>query len=170
MLECGAKKINLEGSYPKLKMLAHNSYYQGILQNLFCGSEGEVVAILQLSYQKSLLCFHQSPLSKIITSILQHDQKHIELLSDAIMTLGGNPMYYNNQKKFLSLRQIDYLSNPQSMLRADIELKEKTIIDYKVAISKISNTNLKMYLERIVQDEKLHLKLLRQSLENISNI
>ena len=39
------------GNYPKLKKQNANSYYLGLVQNLYAGSEGELACFLQPTYQ-----------------------------------------------------------------------------------------------------------------------
>jgi len=41
--------------YPVIKNFCKNSYYSGILQNLYSGSEGETVIFLQLRYHSYIL-------------------------------------------------------------------------------------------------------------------
>ena len=52
--------------------------------------------------------------------------------------------------------------------KTDAELKEKIIIDYKLAISKIDNFEIKNLLASIVKEEELHLKTLKFQLEKIN--
>lgn len=145
---------NNRAIYPKLTRIKHNSYYLGIIQNLYCSNESEMVSFLQFEYQKNLLLPFGNEYGRFFGLTAQEDLFHTSLLAEIIISLGGSPIYCDNQGKWLSGRRIDYVKNIKSMLALDIELKEKLIIDYKTAISKIDDIKIKKMLEMIVKDEE----------------
>ena len=154
--------------YPIIKNPCKNSYYSGILQNLFAGSEGEVIIFLQLQYHANILKPFNDKISKLLNEIALTDLKHQQLLSHAIQMTYGNPIYATSQGKWIGGRQIDYIKDTKQIIHANIEAKEKSIIDYKLAISKIENTQIKLLLNAILIDEENHrliLKKLAKSLE-----
>lgn len=140
--------------YPKLSRIRHNSYYLGIIQNLYCSSESEIISFLQFEYQKNLLLPFGNDFARVFGAIAEDDLFHSGLLAEIIISLGGNPVYCDNQGKWLGGRKIDYVKNIKQMLDVDIELKEKMIIDYKNAISKIDDNNIKKMLIMIVGEEE----------------
>lgn len=142
--------------YPKIKNLCKNSYYSGILQNLYSGSEGEVITFLQFRYHSYILERFNEPVSQILKKIALDDLKHQELLADAIVMTSGDPVYYNSESKWISGRQIDYIKDTKQILLQNLKLKEKVIIDYKIAISKIDNQQIKALLSSILEEEQSH--------------
>lgn len=152
--------------YPKLSHIKHNSYYLGIIQNLYCSSESEIICFLQFEYQKNLLLPFGNDYARVFGQIAEEDLFHSELLSEIIISLGGNPVYCSCQGKWLGGRQIDYVKNIKQMLALDIELKEKMIIDYKNATSKIDDLKIKKLLGCIVSEEASSCQKLKSLYEN----
>ncbi len=157
----------LNREYPEIKNFCRNSYYSGILQNLFAGSEGEVVLFMQLQYHSNILKNYNPKISEILTEISLTDLKHQQLLSNAIEMTYGNPIYATTQGKWVGGRQIDYIKDIKQILHANLEAKEKAIIDYKLAISKVENQQIKMLLSAILSDEETHRLILKKLIKSI---
>lgn len=153
--------------YPKVKNLCKNSYYSGILQNLYSGSEGEVILFLQLRYHSYILERFNEEISQILKDISLDDLKHQELLANAIQMTAGDPLYCNSEGKWLGGRQIDYIKDTKQILLLNLEAKEKAIIDYKIAISKIENQQIKDLLSAILADEESHRNNLKRIIYNM---
>ena len=81
--------------------------------------------------------------------------------------LGGNPKFLNAQNKWFSTREIDYVQGIKQIISFDIELKEKVVLDYKSTIQKISSSEIKSVLSRILADENNHLQALRNIYANL---
>lgn len=163
----GKKDDFLGRSYPALKSYCKNSYYSGILQNLYAGSEGEVIIFLQLRYHSNVLKNFNAKISSVLEEISMCDLKHQELLASAIEKTYGNPVYATSTGKWIGGRQIDYVKSVKQILSANLEAKEKSIIDYKVAISKIDNVQIKLLLGAILADEENHRLILKKLLKSI---
>lgn len=153
--------LKVKKKYPLIKNLCKNSYYCGILQNLFAGNESECVMLMQIKYQISVLSEFYENYAEILRNICACDLLHEELLSHAILMCGGDPIYANAQNKWLGGRQVDYVKDVKQIISYDIELKEKIILDYKIAIAKIENFEIKSLLASILQDEENHLRQLK---------
>lgn len=65
-------------------------------------------------------------------------------------------------------RQIDYFKDIKRILTINFELKEKTIIDYKLAISKIENEQIKNLLFTILEDEENHRTAIKSIMKKIT--
>lgn len=155
------------GNYPKLKKQNANSYYLGLVQNLYAGSEGELACFLQATYQFQALEDYDHEIVGTLKKIAEQDQKHLSILSHIILMLGGNPKFLNAQNKWFSTREIDYVQGVKQIISFDIELKEKVILDYKSTIQKISSSEIKSVLSRILADENNHLQALRNIYANL---
>lgn len=154
-------------AYPKLSRIKNNCYYLGIVQNLYCGKEGELTSFLQFSYQSNILSPFGDVYSKVFARFAQDELFHSILLSEMIISLGGDPVYADNQGRWFGGRWIDYVKDLKQMLMLDIELKEKQIIEYKSAISKIDDNSIKQMLSAILHDEEsccYELRRIKQSL------
>ena len=154
--------------YPIIKNFCKNSYYSGILQNLYSGSEGETVIFLQLRYHSYILERFNEAISQALKDIASDDLKHQELLANAIQMTSSDPIYCNSEGKWLGGRQIDYIKDTKQILLLNLEVKEKSIIDYKIAISKIENQQIRALLSAILSDEEEHRTLLKKLINNIN--
>lgn len=154
------------GNFPKLKKQNANSYYLGLVQNLYAGSEGELASFLQTTYQSGVLEGTEE-VAEILKKIADQDKKHLSILSHVILMLGGDPKFFNAQNKWFSTREIDYVQGVKQVVSYDIELKEKIIIDYKSTIQKISSPDIKAVLARILADENNHLQALKNVYEKL---
>ena len=134
---------------------------------MYCSNESEIVSFLQFEYQKNLLLPFGNEYARFFGYVAQEDLFHSSLLAETIISLGGLPVYCDNQGKWLGGRRIDYVKNIKSMISFDIELKEKMIIDYRTAISKIDDIKIKKLLEMIVNDEQNHCSRLKELERNL---
>lgn len=148
---------------PKLNRIKHNDYYSGLVQNLFCGKEGKVASFLQFTYQANILSPFGSSFARLFSNIASDELYHTKLLSEIILSLGGDPVYASNQGMWFGGRWIDYVKDIKQMLFLNIENKEKSIIDYKTTISKIDDMQIKQALEFILKDEVSICKKLKQA-------
>lgn len=162
------KQQIIEREYPQVKNYCKNSYYSGILQNLYAGPEGEVVLFLQLRYHYNILKSFSPKIAEVLSEISLTDLKHQELLANAIQMTYGNPIYATTQGKWIGGRQIDYIKDTKQILLTNLEAKEKTIIDYKIAISKIENNQIKLLLTSILADEENHRLILKKLISSIN--
>lgn len=80
----------------------------------------------------------------------------------------GDPIYCNSEGKWLGGRQIDYIKDTRQILLLNLEAKEKSIIDYKIAISKIENQQIKTLLSSILPDEENHRTILKDLINKFS--
>ena len=147
--------------------MCKNSYYSGILQNLYSGSEGEVVTFLQLRYHSYILENFNKEIAQSLNEIALEDLKHQDLLANSIQMTSGDPKYLNSESKWINGRQIDYVKDIKQILALNLESKEKSIIDYKIAISKIDNQQIKSLLLSILEDEEKHRDIIKDLLKEI---
>lgn len=139
----------------------NNSYYAGILQDLYAGKEGEMVMFLQFRYFSYVLSGFHPKLSNILQEIAYDGLKHQNLLAYAIQMTSGNPIYKSD--KWFSGDQIEYIRETKKILSLSLKSKERSIINYKFAISKIDNLQIKSLLSSILFEEERH----RQQLKNL---
>lgn len=151
------------------KRLTHNSYYAGVIKNLFGGSDSETNYFLQFLYYSYITTNLENEVSALMYNIAQDDIDHHAMLADCILCLGGDPIYASSSNVWFSGKNVDYLKSTKQIILIAIEMKEKSIIDYKTAISKIPEKEIKNVLEIILADERKHKEQL-ESLQNKYNI
>ena len=153
--------VGENNAYSKINGIKHNSYYQGLLQNLYAGNDGEMANFLQLSYQSFILSPFGSSQARVFAEIAEEDLLHAKHLAQAIISLGGDPIFCSTQGKWLGGRVVDYVKGIKQMLGINIEAKEKLIIDYKTTLTKIEEIEIKRMIEGILNEEENHLLKLK---------
>ena len=146
----------------KVKRIRRNSYYNGLLQNLFAGSESATNSVLQYSYSANILAPFYPEISNEFYEIVFDEIKVHYILSQMIILTGGDPIYSNAQGKWLGGRSVDYVKDIKQLISLSVENIEKLIIDYKTVQSKIDDNEIKKYLSLILEIEnKNRIKLLK---------
>lgn len=145
------------------KGISPNKFAENIFQDLFFE---ETSAFLQTAFQSQVLLAHNISLGIALENISKTDQAHFSLLGKAITLLGGKPLLRTSAGKFFSGKNICQTTNALGILLEDISLKEKSIIAYKTAISKLQNRHLKKILQEILLQEEYHLEILKNVVKN----
>lgn len=157
-----------EEPYPDLKRIKPNRYYADILSFDFAGYSSELTAILTYTYQSYMLKHIDEHISEELMRIAISEMHHHEILGEMIIMLGGDPIFANSRGQFWTGRYVDYCKGTKRMLLMDIEGEMKAIEGYKKAISMINDETIKAILERIILDEKHHIKVLEKLLNKVT--
>lgn len=149
------------------KILIKNSYYEGLLQDLFCGDDGFFAIFMHFFYQyNQIFCFN--PDFKDVFKILyMKELEACELVSALIIEIGGDAKYYSAMRKYLSGLKIDYVKNLKVILENDVELVEKSLIDVKGVLSKIENPQIKTELRKILAIKNEELDIVKNAYLNL---
>lgn len=152
------------------KIFVKNSYYEGLLQDLFCGNDGFFSIFMHFFYQyNQIFCFNQN-FKEEFKLLCDKELEACEIISALIIQIGGDAKYYSSMRKFLSGSKIDYVKNFKMMLENDIELAEKSLLDVKSALCKIENMQIKTDLRKILvlKNEELEIikKIYLNAIEN----
>lgn len=134
-----------------------------ILADLLSGRDGELSSIMLYFFQEVMTS--DMELKKVLAQIKHDEMLHAKLLADAIVDFGGVPYLCNSQNKFFNTEYVDYALNEKQFLLVDIMSEEIAIKNYQQAIDQVENESLKKLLSEIQDDEKEHLKLLKEQLE-----
>ena len=156
-MEINNIQIRLNSIYPEIKGANNNPQTVGILKDLLSSRDGELVGIMQYIYQSRLASKVESEVSQLLEEIAVVEMEHMELLMDAIIAFGGTPKYDNSRGQMFNAGYINYTDKLKSMLEANIAGEERAIADYSRAQKMVENQSLKDLLNRIIEDEKLHL-------------
>lgn len=146
----------------KITRLKNNSYYLGLIQNLYAGSEGEMVSFLQLFYQTNIVCPFNENFANSLCKMAMEELENAHKLSILLQTLNGDPIYATSQGKWLGARSVDYVKNFEKIIDLNIELKNKKIIDYKTTISKIDDIQINNVLKEILEKHIEHKIILQK--------
>jgi len=144
-----------------------NGYYQGIVTNLYSGTEGEVVTFLQEMYQANIVFPFEKEQYEFLQKLYEDDIIHTQRLAEILTLMGGDPKYLSVQNVWISGRSVDYVKSYKQILYTNLELKEKVIIDYKTALGKINDQNINLILSLNLEDEILHKNMILRQIEKL---
>lgn len=145
------------------KTFQQNSYYQGLVQNLYCGTKGCFVAFMQFFYQFNQNCVFQPEFCDCLRLLFEKELENCEILSEIILRMGGDNKYFSSARKFLSGSSVEYIKNVERAFLADIELLEVNIIDVRAVINKIENMEIRAMLKKVLENKKYSLKKLKET-------
>lgn len=149
--------------------LTKNSYYEGLLQDLFCGNDGFFTIFLHFYYQFNQFFVYNNNFSSIFKFVYMKELENCEVVSNLLVLMGGDAKFYSSNKKFISGSGIDYVKNLKSAFELDIELVEKSLIDVKNALVKIDNTKIKEKLRIVIKNKEEELDKLKNGFVEMLN-
>ncbi|SEF52153.1 bacterioferritin [Caloramator fervidus] len=160
------KAINFSASekYPEPKIEKKNFYYANLLLEDYSGIVSELSAVMLYVYQHILSEDEFKDYAEVLSGIAIIEMKHLELLGETIKLLGLKPiyavpymgLYYPWNSKF-----VNYETDISKMIDIDIESEQQAINQYENHRMLIKDKYIKELLSRIIEDEKLHLKIFK---------
>lgn len=145
------------------KSFNSNSYYQGLIQNFYGGSKGCFSAFMHFFYQyNQAKVFHQE-YENCFKFLYNCEIENCEILTEALLKMGGDCKFCSHSQKFLSGYTVDYVKSLGQIFLLDIEILEYNIIEVKGMISKIDDLQIRGLLDNILQNKKKALKVLKEN-------
>jgi len=145
--------------YPQVKG-THDPATVALLKEDYAGAHGELTGILLYIFQQARIEGNQA-LSNALLQIAIVEMMHLDLLVDAITDLGGSPSF-DDGKFYWDASKVNYATSLKDMLAADILAEETAIANYERHATMTNNESVKALLERIIKDERLHLRFFRE--------
>ena len=137
-----------------------------MLKEDYAGAVSEMTAVAQYIYQ-NILSTDDESFANAVLQIAIVEMSHLDMLGDAILALGGNPTF-GNGSIFWQPSSVNYSKTLPEMLMADINAESQAIVNYETHASQTTNADVKALLERIVQDEQLHLRFFQETLAGLT--
>lgn len=147
----------------KSKLFKENSYYQGLIQNLYADSKGCFVSCMQFFYQYNQALVNFENYAPIFKFLYESELKNCSVLSEILIKMGGDNKYFSSMRKFVSGYAIDYSKSLDKMFLSDIELLELGVIMVKSAINTIDDNTVKEELQLVLLSKKSELKKLKEN-------
>lgn len=162
------RRYAAEGSYPPSVCTQKNIRYAQLLRMDFASPQSELTATMQYVYQTWAAEPHSAELSQIFSGIGKTEMHHLHLLGKMILSLGGtlSYTYWNGGRNFVwTGAAVRYQNDPVEMLRADIAAERNAIAGYERRIAAIGDPAVTDLLQRIILDEKVHIQILEDALQ-----
>lgn len=162
------KPLIADGAYPGLDSLSCDVCSAKILSPAYATSSGELNATLQYVYHSiNFSCRGDERTAATLKSIAIAEMIHLNLLAEALIRLGAQPVYSFNppgQYNFYSTKFVAYSRSLKNMIEDDIMAEKYAIYCYERMLCRLKNDCLKSLICRILDDENLHLDVLREIL------
>lgn len=166
-------QIKAEKEYPPLDGIKEDYKTLRVISPAYAGGRGELTAVLQYVYQSILLeRLGKKEMGKTILGIAINEMHHLELLGSAITMLGAPPAFTGCLPYpigYYSASNVNYSKTPCEMIEADIAAESNAIADYCKILACISNDALTRLIERIIEDEELHLAAFKSMKKELKN-
>jgi bacterioferritin len=137
-----------------------------MLKEDYAGAVSEMTAIAQYIFQNILSTSDES-FANAILQIAIVEMSHLDMLGDAILALGGNPTF-GNGTTYWQASLVNYARTLREMLMADIQSETQAINNYESQAAATTNMDVRALLERIAEDERLHLRFFTESLDQLN--
>lgn len=155
-------KCLIDKPYPEPKIICKNAYYANILLQDYAGAVSELTAITLYSYQHIVGEGKYKDYAELIGGISIVEMKHLELLGETIKLLGIKPAFIDSacyNGKLWTASYVNYTTDIKEMILSDIRAEADAIKNYQEHIELIEDKYIDKLLARIIEDEKLHLRL-----------
>ena len=146
----------------KQDVFSKNSYYEGLLQNLYAGSSGCFVFFMKVFYQYNQMVVFGQENAEMFNELMVSELENCKILSQMIVELGGDNKFFSSSKKFLSGVNVEYCKSVGQMFMSDIETLETHVIEVKNLIAKIENFKIREKLKTILKNKQEKLIVLRK--------
>ena len=162
--------VNLE--YPSFDYIQEDKKSALTLFDLYAGRHGELNAILQYVYHYFYFNrLGKGDIAKTLMSIAIAEMHHLEILGELILRLGLDPIFASFppfKADYYSASSVRYSKSASKMLLDDISSEMVAVCRYEEIISLMPDEKVQAILSRIKLDEQLHVKALKECLEQIN--
>ncbi len=141
----------------------YNSYYEGLLQNLYAGTKGCFSSFMCFFYQYNQSVVFAPEHSDCFYKIYNLELENCKMISELILRMGGDNKYYSSARKFLSGSNVSYIKDFTKIYLSDIELLEISMIEIKNIYGKVENFKIKDKLKKVLENKKNELKILKEN-------
>lgn len=139
-----------------------NSYYEGLVHNLYAGSQGCFLAFMQFFYQYNQSVVFAKEYAACFERLYESELENCKILSALLLKMGGDNKYFSSSRKYVSGVCVDYIKDLGGIFSADLELLEINVIEVKNIIDKIEDKQIKFELKKILENKKKSLKKLKE--------
>lgn len=159
-----AKPLSVDKPYPTTEGISADAYSLRIISPAYASSTGELNAILQYFYHYfHFLRLKHYEIAQTLERIAISEMVHLRLLGETISALGASPVYAQcppTPFNFYSAKYVAYSRNLVNMIEDDIYGERRAYDGYIRMSRRLKNQQVKEIVERIAEDEKLHLATL----------
>lgn len=157
-------KYKTNNPYPEIKVNKINEAYGLMMLDNVGGINSETSAVAKYVYNHTIINNEFPELKKIFLDISIVEMHHLDIFMKLSLKLGVDPRWWSCQDEQCSYWSPAYLNYPTSIndiIQSAIKDEYQAIDKYMYQASIITDPNIIAILMRIIEDEKLHIKILK---------
>ncbi len=164
------RALTIDLPYPTITATSPDIRSANILSFGYATADGELDSVLQYIYHSLRFTPYGDKYSELLQSIAIAEMKHVDLLGQAMLTLGLDPRYTTqpNKNQYYSTEYVSYSKTPTKMVLDDYKLELEAIAIYNKMLTLLDNEQVSALISRIILDEQLHAKTFRDLLIDIN--
>ena len=167
------KPIIIDLPYPQLNGIEKD--YKTAIKILpaYAGGHSELNAILQYTYHFFNFNGQENQeMANTLMGIAMAEMKHLSILGELLYKLGLDPGFREFSaftQDFFKAKSVSYSKMPIKMLLDDIAGEMLAVKEYNDISNSISSEQVSSVICRIILDEELHIKVLKDLLNKLDN-
>ncbi|MCD8373272.1 MAG: hypothetical protein LUD27_08245 [Clostridia bacterium] len=154
--------------FPSTEGLSPDAYSLRIISSAYATPTGELNTILQYIYQSYFFeAKGYKDIAEEIEGVAVAEMFHLKTLGKCMLHLGGNPVYTYcppSMYNFYSAKYVTYSKGLVFMAEDDVRAEKQAIRTYERMLCFLKNERVRSIIERILEDERLHLEAFTQIL------
>lgn len=151
--------------YPKVEVEAPNETYGLMILDNVGGMNSETSAICQYIYNHAIAGEDFNDLKQTFLNISMVEMHHLDIFMELSLKLEMNPRWWtclDDQCCYWSPSYLNYPNQVSEVLQNAIDNEYQAINKYMYQASIIKDPHIVDILKRIIEDEELHIKILKQ--------
>lgn len=168
-LSCqSVQPVFADGPYPPVEVEGPNLQYARMLAIDFASGKSEMTSVTQYVYQSWVLAPQFAEVAETMHCIAMVEMHHLDILGNLITLLGGNPQYYAapaRRPMVWNGNMVNYSQTVAMAMRQNMALEKAAIDTYRRQAAVIQDAHIVAILNRIIQDEDVHMRIFRKYLD-----
>jgi rubrerythrin len=161
-------KCRVQKPYPQTKLTFKDVQLAEKLLSAFAdGGNSELSALTQYFIHSQTI--DNEEVKNLLYCVSMNEMYHLEVLSEMITSLGGEPRYWGANHAYWTGGYVEYGTNASDKLSADIFSEQEAIAGYEALLRDIKKANNPNYgpveavINRIIEDENYHITLFSEA-------
>lgn len=155
--------------YPPIEVKEKNPLYAAQILSNIGGENSEMSAVASYFYCNLVTHDYQN-ISNAFHYISIIEMKHLEIFGKISLQLGSDPRLWKKTNRGMIYWSPNYIKYPKTLhalLTNSLQGEIAAINKYKKQCETIKNDNIVKNLERIIEDEKIHVEIFKELISNI---
>ena len=162
-------EFSSKSPYPLVRCERANPYYAQLMLDNMGGQNSEMSAV-SLYFYNNLITAQHPELPAIFHKISIVEMHHLEIFGKLALQLGADPRLWTqrgNKMVYWSPEYNKYPTSLSELMQNSLDGELLAIAKYEDQIRNINDKNIEENLKRIIEDEKVHVKIFKLICEEI---